>query len=169
MHTFRPRLDKGFTALAMLTLLVIALLSFVNWRHFQDAVSSAAQSRNVLEANGGLFNAVKDAEAAMRMFVLTGREEDLKPYNDLIESLPVRRKRLLEVATPSQSAQSALVERIDRLTNERLSLLAHTIQIRREQGLKAAGEFVRDGGGIEKMASAALFADFGDVIFDADF
>ncbi len=149
MHRFHPRLDKGLTALAMLTLLVIAFVSFVNWRHFQEAVGLTAQSRNVLEANGGLFNAVKDAEAAMRMFVLTGREEDLKPYRDLIDSLPGRRKRLLEVATPSQSG---LVERIDRLTHERLSLLAQTIQIRRGQGLKAAGEFVRDGGGVEKMA-----------------
>jgi len=158
MHVFHYRLDKSLTALAMLTLLVIALLSFLNWWHIQDAVGSTAQSRNVLEACGGLFNGIKDAESAVRTFVLTGREQDLKPYTELIESLPVRRERLLAVATPSQSA---LMERIDRLTNERLSLLARGISIRQEQGLKAAGEFVRDGGGIEKMGE--LSAAYGKI------
>jgi len=149
MYGFHQRLDKVLTGLAMLILLSIALLSFLNWRHFQAAVASTAQSRNVLEADDGLFNAVEDAEAAMRVFVLTGREVDLKRYTDLIESLPMRRKRLLDVAAPYQTA---LVERINRLTNERLTLLTLGIEIRREQGLKAAGEFVRDGGGLEKMA-----------------
>ncbi len=162
LQRFRRRVDRGLLVLALITLAVVAFLAFLNWRRFENAVSSSARSRAVLDANGSLLTAVKDAEAAMRMFILTGEVRDLEPYQAIVQTIPARKKKLLEVAV--QPYQSNLASRIVELTDKRLGFLSIGLQIRYRRGLEAATEYVQTGGGREEMEelrglSAQLFID----------
>lgn len=162
LQRFRPRIDKLLRVLAMLTLAVIGFLSFLSWRRFETAVTSTQRSRQVLEANGSLLAAVKDAEAAMQLFVLSGNVNDLGPYYAVLETLPARKNKLLEVAVLPH--QSGLAAKIVRLADERVGFLSIGIQIRYRRGLDAAFNYIQTAGGREKMEelralSAQLFID----------
>jgi PAS domain S-box-containing protein len=146
----------------MLTLTAVVALSFLNWRRFESAVTSSARSREVLEANGSLLATVKDAEAAMRMFVLTGSVRELAVYDDLVKTLASRKRKLAESAVLPH--QSGLAEKINQLADERVALLATGIAQRQMKGLEAAAKHIQEGGDRAKMAelqamSAQLFID----------
>lgn len=146
----------------MLTLVAVAFLSFLSWRRYEEAITSGERSRQVLDASGALLTVVKDAEAAMRMFVLTGNANDLAAYQTVLASLPARQARLKLVAVLPH--QSELAARINQLADERVAFLASGTQIRQESGLEAAALYIQTAGGREKMAEvmaagSQLFSD----------
>ena len=158
---FRPRLDRGFRLLAMLALAVMAFLSFLSWRRYETAIASSERSREVLEASGSLLTSVKDAEAAMRLFVLSGHDKDLASYEALLRSLPARQAKLKAVAVLPH--QSGLAARINQLADQRLAFLDRGVQIRQQSGIEGATLYILTAGGREKMAevvaaSSQLFA-----------
>ena len=158
---FRPRLDRGFRLLAMLALAVMAFLSFLSWRRYETAIASSERSRAVLEANGSLLTSVKDAEATMRMFVLTSHEKDLASYEAVLRSLPARQAKLTAVAVLPH--QSGLAGKINQLADQRLAFLASGVQIRQQSGIEGATLYILTAGDREKMAevvaaSSQLFA-----------
>ena len=152
LQRFRPRFDRGLRLLAMLTLVVVAFLSFLSWRRYEAASTSGERSREVLDACGALLTSVKDAEAAMRVFVLTGHEKDLAAYQAVLGSLPARQTKLKLVAVLPH--QSGLAARINQLADERVAFLANGTQIRQQSGLEAAALYIQTAGarGREKMA-----------------
>lgn len=162
LQRFRPRFDRAFRLLAMVTLVVVAFLSFLSWRRFEDALTSSGRSREALEANASLLTATKDAEAAMRMFVLTGSDQDLARYDGLLKSLPAHKEKLAKVAVLPH--QTGLAAKIDQLVDERLALMAKGVEIRQHSGIEAAALQIQTAGGIPKMeelkqASSQFFAD----------
>ena len=91
----------------MLALAVMAFLAFLSWRRYETALTSSERSREVLEASANLLTTVKDAEAAMRTFVLTNSAKDLVIYQTVLSSLPARQTKLKAVAVlPHQSGLS---------------------------------------------------------------
>lgn len=165
IQRFRPRFDRGLRLLAMLTLVVVAFLSFLSWRRYEAAITSGERSRQMLEASGALLTSVKDAEAAMRMFVLTGNEKDLAAYQTVLASLPARQARLKLVAVLPH--QSELAARINQLADERVAFLASGTQIRQQSGIEGATLYIVTAGGREKMAElmaagSQLFSDVYD-------
>ncbi len=162
LQRFRPRFDRGLQFLAMLTLVVVAFLSFLSWRRYDAAINAGEKSREVLEASGSLLASVKDAEAAMRMFVLTGNEKDLAAYQTALGLLPNRKAKLKSVAVLPH--QSGLAARINQLTDQRVAFLATGTQIRQQSGIEGASLYIQTAGGQEKMAElmaagAQLFSD----------
>ena len=162
LQSFRPRFDRGLRFLAMLTLMVVAILSFLTWRRYDAAINSGERSREVLEASGSLLTSVKDAEAAMRMFVLTGNEKDLMAYQAVLGSLPARQAKLNSVAVLPH--QSGLAAKINQLADERVAFLATGAQIRQQSGIEGATLYIQTSGGQAKMAElmaagAQLFSD----------
>ena len=146
----------------MLTLVVVAFLSFLSWKRYEAAITSAEKSREVLDACGALLTSVKDAEAAMRTFVLTGNEKDLAAYRAILGSLPTRQAKLKLVAVLPH--QSGLASKINQLADERVAFLATGTQIRQQSGLESAVLYVQTSGGREKMAElmaagSQLFSD----------
>ncbi len=146
---FRRRIDKGLLAIALVILGIVAFLSFLNWRRFESATAAAVRSRTVLESTGSLLGAVKDAEAAMRLFVLTNDPRDLAPYESLLKTLPERKKLLL--AAPVLPQQASIPESVARLVDERIELLRRGLQVRQQQGIEAATEWIQNAGGKKKM------------------
>ena len=133
----------------MATLAAVAFLSFLNWRRFEAASAATDRSREVLDANSALLTTVKDAEAAMRTFVLTDNLDDLRPYELLKQSLVTRQKRLASLVVPQQAGLAA---QINQLADERMGYLAIGLQIRHRRGQPAATQYVLNEGGRQKMA-----------------
>ncbi|MBY0503754.1 MAG: PAS domain S-box protein [Bryobacteraceae bacterium] len=149
LPSFRRRLDRGLLALALVILGLVAFLSFLSWRRFEQAIAEGLRSRAVLESTGGLITALKDAEGAMRLFILTDNSGDLAEYEAIVKTIPERKQAL--AAVPVSPAQGVIVGDILRLADQRVGLMETVVRIRQRETLEAAIDFVQTGKGQATM------------------
>ena len=71
------RLGLAALSLSLLTLVVVGILSYDNWRHFRAAAGAVTGARAVAVLNDSLMADLADAETGQRGFLLTGRQEYL--------------------------------------------------------------------------------------------
>ncbi len=93
---------------ALATLIGIAVLSYRSIDSFQDRAQWVEHTRRVLNTIELIFSDLKDAETAVRGYIITGDESYLQPYADASASIPPRLDLLLGLTAdnPSQNARS---------------------------------------------------------------
>jgi CheY-like chemotaxis protein/signal transduction histidine kinase/CHASE3 domain sensor protein len=124
-----PRTLAGFLV-AMLTVAVIAALSYVSLRSTDERAQSLTMTVEVMAQLQTVLSTLKDAETGERGYLLTGREDYLDPYtaakaaigpqfvalHQWIDANPVQRARLVSLQA---------------LAGDKMADLAQTVALRR--------------------------------------
>jgi PAS domain S-box-containing protein len=132
---------------AAILLLVIEAALFVSvWTRFSDRGHLAAHTYQVLQSVESLSSGIKDAEAGARAYVLSGNEDYLQPYRRALERTAVQIQELQQLTSDSPHQQVG-ISKLEPLAQQRLRLLAGTIELRSSGGLNAAAEAVTGGQG----------------------
>jgi signal transduction histidine kinase/CheY-like chemotaxis protein len=130
---------------AAAVLLVVAL-AVMNWFGISHANDEYRRQLRMRQEIAELESRLKDAETGQRGFVITGEERYLEPYNNAASHIP---GLLAEIKQDTQN-DSVLSDNLSRLREasaKKLSELALTISLRREQGFEVAQkEVLRDAG-----------------------
>ncbi len=154
------RLRNSVVAFPLAALAALAML-FISESSYRDASSAFAslgtrgQARLDLQT---LRLALNQAEGAQRGYLLTGRPEYLEPYR---ATLPVARKAIasLQRVYAADPASAALVKRLTRVSEEKLSELATTIRYHDEGKTGLWRELLLSNIGKEKMDEARALSD----------
>jgi len=146
---FPRTLMAGF-ALAALATLVIA---FVNVRSAETrarAVGSMDQATETLRQLNLFNSALKDAEIGQRGYLLTGDPSYLQPY---LRSVPLIEQRLgvVKEAAERDVAQRRIANDIAAITQQKLTELHNTIEMRKAGDVEGALAVVRTDTGKDAM------------------
>src|ERR1043165_6172508 len=125
--------DRGMLAVIGLLVILIAgdvAIAYYNINDLYQARVRVGTSRQVQSSLKDLLSSVKDAEAGLRGYLITGDESYLKHYIDARTSVDgyVQRVEQMTRDNPNQQDQlPTLRQRIE----ERLLELSHTLEVRR--------------------------------------
>jgi PAS domain S-box-containing protein len=138
--------DRGLLlgiGLVTALLVVDAVLTYLNTRQLNEDAALVAHTHEVLDLTDAVMLALVDAETGERGFLLTGRDEYLRPYDLALPRLAGRLAALKE-QTRDNAPQQERVGRLERMTAARLDLLRERIDRRRrherDAGALAAAE-----------------------------
>ena len=142
----------GFTAiaLALVTLFVIGVLSYQDWKRYEVAYTRIREARRMLTLNESLLNRMRDAETSQRGFLLTGRQEYLDPYQAAVDQLPGELSELAPLAN-DDAGQRDRFQQLQTLIAEKLAELRNTLELRQYQGSAAALAAVETDQGKQTM------------------
>jgi PAS domain S-box-containing protein len=135
---------------AAVVLAGMVLLLLRDFQRAQDAEGWVVHTYRVINSTESLMSMMKDAETGERGYLLTGDESYLGPYNSAIAALPRGLKELKDLTSDNPSQQARWVD-INRLTDERLSILKRAIELRKASQVDAALTLVRTGEGVQAM------------------
>jgi signal transduction histidine kinase len=152
----------GLLALAFGLLLVVNVATFVMIQRTASMNDQIEQAQAMRRDARTTLIAVLDAETAQRGFLLTGRPEFLRPYEEAQEVLGPSVARLRRSAEEDPTLAEP-VGRIERLAAAKQQELALTLDMAREGRIGPAIQAVRSGDG--KMLMDQLRAAIAD--FDA--
>src|SRR5579871_2798259 len=145
------RLNAVLLAAALLILLVMTGLAFREWQQFRVARSAGLRALSIENCIADLLSHMLDAETGQRGFLLTGQNHYLEPYDRAIEAIPKDLAKLNTLRPASDGDKNQLLDRLRAVTNEKLSEMRGTIEIRNQQGFEAALEVVRGDRGRQTM------------------
>lgn len=135
------------TALTALAILVFtaAILTAVTVIGLLHTTISLSNSYHRLHEMERFFDSLQDGETGQRGFILTGNESYLQPYNDGVSALPQRLNDLEAGAkgTPFE----ADIMKLRPLADEKLGLMADSINVERTQGPTAALAMIQNDQG----------------------
>ena len=128
-------------AIAGLTLLLVAGLSYLNARRFIEASQWVSHTHEVLAELEAIASATAEAQTAARGYVITGQEVSLEPYEAATSGVRTHfdRVKSLTVDNRRQQLRAAVLE--NALTVE-LNSLQEDIDVRSQQGFNAARQRV---------------------------
>ena len=154
--------------------LSLAILAAAGWQAQRNMAAMVQADRWVThiyvvnEEIEHFLMALQDMDTSVRAYVVTGREEDLRPYS---AALPECTNRLaaLKAQTQDNPAQTQRVAGLETLLGAKLAVLKETIELRRTTGFEAAqalgghrqrpgsdrGDAAADGCGPGRRGSAA--------------
>ena len=143
------KIGIGFGA-ALLLLAVVAVVSYRTTISLLDAMIWVNRTHEILIKVESLLSHVKDIEAGMRGYVITGRDLFLEPYETALTEVEqdFTALRLLTADDPDQQRN---LETLASLLAERTSHARRTVDLRRQEGFLAAAENVQKGRGQEVM------------------
>jgi CHASE3 domain sensor protein len=147
--TFGRRLGLGY-ALAVVTLLLVAVLGYQTTAHLVENDHWVTHSTLVRESIGRLFAGVVEAESGQRGFVITGREDFLEPYTRAMSELE-RDYGALRALIADNPVQTRRAEAVHALIAERDAELKQVIGLKRSAGVGEAAKFISSGEGLRKM------------------
>jgi CheY-like chemotaxis protein/CHASE3 domain sensor protein/putative methionine-R-sulfoxide reductase with GAF domain len=145
MFSFRSKINAGFIP-AIIFLVLIAGFSYRNTEALVENAQSVAHTHEVTETIQNMLSEVKDLETGQRGFLLTGANDYLEPFEKALATLDETLDRLQKLTADNPREQQRIAEIRD-LKNQKIDELKHTIQLRREKGLNAALEIVRNNSG----------------------
>ena len=118
----------------------------------QDPFEESTQSQKIFIKVSRLLSQLKDAETSQRVYIMTGNEEYLAPFNKTTDSF--RREVLaIQVETIYNPYQQGKLIVIKRLIRQRLAELNHTIDLRKDQGMGAAMQVIQADRGKNLMGN----------------
>ena len=126
--------------------LAIALLGATGWTAWVSTRDSTLQARRVqhqqkaLTHLASLLLSLSDAETGERGFIITGDELFLEPYRDARARSVAELAALRALVSPALPAERLAA--IEALVTRRHDILDGIVEVRRSQGLAAAGQLV---------------------------
>jgi len=136
MNLQAKKLGLAFLAMALAILLAVSSLAYQEWRQFGQASFAANQSQRALAVSHNLLGQLRDAEAAQRAFLLTGRDERLEAYNAALSQIPAGMNELTQLAA-GRSAQFGRLQRLQELVSAKMEEMRGAIELRRNGGRAA--------------------------------
>ena len=151
--TRRHKIDLTFGG-ALLLFIVVAVFSFLGIRGLRDSQSGVQATEAKLRRMALIPSKLKDAESAQRGYLLTRQEVFLSGYYPIPGTVTAEIQAMSEDMA-SDSAQARRIERLRRLTSQKLTVMDIAIEAGRRGDFGGAAEFVRVAGGREVMDSIA--------------
>jgi PAS domain S-box-containing protein len=136
--------------LIVVLLLVNAGIAYRNTRQLHTDAYWVAHTHEVLESLDDLLSTVKDAETGQRGFLITGKENYLKPYEDALAATD-RNVERVKGLTEDNDRQQARIPRLQELIRAKLDELSRTIALRKGPGFEAAQKVVLTDFGKNRM------------------
>jgi signal transduction histidine kinase/ActR/RegA family two-component response regulator len=129
---------------------IIALVSYQHALRFEAARDGARHSRILVDAIQDLRATIQAAESGQRGYLLTARDEYLTPYRSALSQIAVLQGRLSQLVgdVPDQRKR---FEALAQAIQDKLSELAHTIELRASYGAEAANRVVDTDVGLAAM------------------
>jgi PAS domain S-box-containing protein len=135
-----------------LLLAIVALLVWFDFANSRDAERWVEHSYQILNASELLFSTIQDADSRQRGYLLTGEQQYLDRYRELMAAEPAAMQKLRNLVSDNALQQMRVLE-LERAVNARMAQLEQGIAARRDQGLQAAIEVVRAGEGAHLMGN----------------
>ncbi|ACL58689.1 ATP-binding protein [Methylobacterium nodulans] len=122
----------------LLTVLFMQLASeTTSMRAFRDRLEQSVRRRGVVHS---VFSLLQDAETGGRGFALTDDPEFLEPYEKAVQGLPAQLDELARLS--GGATEQATIRRLQEISLAQLSILAQTIEMRREGNPSGATQLV---------------------------
>ena len=138
--TVGRRLLAGF-ALAGLTLLVIAAVSYLNISRLIDNEAWVGHTHQVRVEIASLVSELRNAETSQRGYVITGDEAYLEPYQASVATIHPTLEDLRKLTADNPNQQRRLAA-ASPLIDIKLDELKEVIDLRRGQGFDAAAKVI---------------------------
>jgi signal transduction histidine kinase len=132
-----------------------AAMLFISESSYWQSVRTLNQLGGMDTTLSGIQNLqqyILDAETGQRGYLLTGRPEHLKPYQQALQDIDTQFKRLDQYYA-GEAEPAAALHRLHTLTAAKLSLLAQTIRVRDALNRKPAEEIALSDIGREQMTA----------------
>jgi methyl-accepting chemotaxis protein len=144
------KVGAGF-GLSLLVLLTMAAMAYQVIQHLTGTTDALLETRRTLKDVRELRHAIAAAESAERGFLLTGDEAHLRPYQQARQHLEKSLEALTSGSSGHQADLQRRLRRLEPLLRKRMEQLEVGNRIRRDKGVDAAIEFVRNNGGLGAM------------------
>jgi PAS domain S-box-containing protein len=118
----------------------IAVFSIRDWAVYKQWRSEVLRHDAVVAHTNALLSDVKDAETGQRGFLLTGKDSYLEPYRESSSRIRTEFSALQGVVNSSEGGR---LRALNKLVEEKLGELQHTIDLRTERGFAAAVDVVQ--------------------------
>ena len=141
--------------LAALTALAMFFISETSYQQATESLDGLGKMGSVRTTIQTIWRNLVDAETGQRGYLLTGRDEYLKPYSEALVSM---RRELDDLALyyAKDPAGLASLARVEVLTSEKLSELATTLALYRDGREEAWRDLLLSDIGREKMDLARV-------------
>ncbi|MEZ3186558.1 CHASE3 domain-containing protein [Pseudomonas sp. LM13] len=145
------RLAIGWHSIAFLA--AFLLLVALGWqgKRTQEALlqtnRSVSHSLEIITSVQAIFSSLQDIETGSRGFILTGDPTYLEPYERGLRQLEGNRRSLQRQVEGRDYPDRRWFRTLDATIADRLEVAAGNMQTRREAGLQAAVERLREAGG----------------------
>ncbi|MCQ4317645.1 response regulator [Stutzerimonas zhaodongensis] len=157
----KPAISWHSLAFLFAFLVLVAL----GWqgKRTQEAVlatnQSVSHSLEIITATQEMLSSLQNIETGSRGFVLTGEQDYLEPYELGLMQLEEHRRALQMTLKDREYPDDRWFEELDRNISERLIIAAGNIQARRDAGLQAAAERLKQAGGKQIMENLRALLD----------
>jgi len=135
---------------AILTLLVVGVLSYRSLLVARESGLSVRHTQKVLENLDDLLNSMQGVESNSRGFVLSGAEAYLDPFRASV-SHTEHEITVVRALTSDNPGQQHRIATIEGLAIFKIQHCERNIFLRQTRGLKVAADSVRDGTGLQTM------------------
>ncbi len=139
------KVRAGF-ALALAVLIVIGGMSYFSLIRVHEDRVWVDHTYQAIASLRQVLSAIAEAEASVRGYIVTGREEFLDPYQEATNGMRTDLASLRSLAADNRVQQGRL-DALEPLVAERLFLLQQTVELRRREGFGAAQQKVASGQG----------------------
>src|SRR5581483_10331883 len=141
------RLEVLAGFLLLLVACGLAVLASINSQRAYDLVNKSMRIQNAV---GELCGEMRDAETGQRGYLLTGDAEYLQPYTQAREQL-AKTQQELRTLMADDPAQHKLLDQLAVVVGQKMSELAHTIELRKTNDDVDAVATVKQGAGLHLM------------------
>jgi PAS domain S-box-containing protein len=131
-------------------LAINAGVAYQNTRRVHDSAARVAHTHEVMDALESLFSTVKDAETGQRGYLITGEEAYLRPYTEAVARYRAELEQVARLTADNDTQQ----ERVDLLRaaiDQRLEILAKTVELRQQGDFESARKLIVEGAGQKLM------------------
>jgi PAS domain S-box-containing protein len=129
---------------AIAILLVMGILAYRSIAVSDESERWVQHTRDVLDDLQRLTVGMAEISSSIRRFVITGEDSDLEPYHTARVDIE-RLEPILRSATLDNPEQQRRLPVLERLAADRLERAERIIGLRRNQGIEAAMQSVREG------------------------
>ncbi len=150
MKSYVGRLLPLLFIVALVLTITDSLVFFISLQNLIDAQRWVDHSHMVIAEVEATSSSIKDAESAMRGYIITGNDEFYKPYKPSIQQSAYHLKRLRKL-TEDNTEQAKNVRIFSQEINSRVANLEEAFTARQNEGFDAAESVVNEGNGRKKM------------------
>jgi len=151
------RIGLGF-AVALCVLLLVGVTVHRNTTALIDDSRWVSHTHLVLEKLGAITSGLREEEAGIRGFALTGQEEHLQNYRDVRGRINEALSSLVTL-TADNTAQQARLPELRRALDAKFESMAEIETARRQKGLEAASAILATGASKRFMDQVHAAAD----------
>ncbi len=154
----KPALVLTWVAIVFAVVGCLAWANHTIAREFKSSFDMVAHTDDVLQQIEELVSLVKDVEAGVRGFALTGNAQFLQPYHAALPDIDPTFKILSELTSDNPS-QKKRMEKLQPLIDQRIENAQEIVAARQDEGLEAAVARVTSESSDRSMDSIRRIAD----------